>query len=99
MVERTVYSVECHGFKSHPRQLIFLWKSVCIYYAEGFELYLCPCYATVILPCLLQGMPGAKVKEEVNSMLEDLQLSDKSKITAGNLSGGMKRKLRFRFAG
>ena len=41
----------------------------------------------------MQGLPTKKVKAEVDSMLEDLQLTDKRSIQSHNLSGGMKRKL------
>ena len=37
MVEHSVYSVECRGFESHPRQLIFLRKSDCL----GCAVLLC----------------------------------------------------------
>ena len=37
VVERSVSSVECRGFESHPRQLIFLRKSDCL----GCAVLLC----------------------------------------------------------
>ena len=37
LVERSVWSVECQGFESHPRQLIFLRKSDCL----GCAVLLC----------------------------------------------------------
>ena len=37
-----------------------------------------------------------RVKEEVAAMMADLQLLDKRNILANKLSGGMKRKLRYR---
>ena len=40
-------------------------------------------------------MPRKEVDREVASMLQDLQLVDKTKTAAKNLSGGMKRKLRY----
>ena len=44
----------------------------------------------------LQGIfDSTRVKTEVNSMIEDLQLVDKKKVQSKNLSGGMKRKLRY----
>ena len=39
-------------------------------------------------------MPGGKVKDEVNSMIKDLQLTDKANQRSASLSGGQKRKLR-----
>ena len=42
---------------------------------------------------LSQGMTEG-VKEEVNSMIEDLQLTDKANQKSSALSGGQKRKLR-----
>ncbi|CAI8011245.1 ATP-binding cassette sub-family A member 3, partial [Geodia barretti] len=42
---------------------------------------------------MLKGMPRKEVDREVASMLQDLQLVDKTKTAAKNLSGGMKRKL------
>ena len=44
--------------------------------------------------CCLQGIWGAQVKEEVEDMLDDLQLTDKKSTLSSQLSGGMKRKLR-----
>ena len=40
-------------------------------------------------------MPGKEVGPEVQRMLEDLQMVDKTKAHAKYLSGGMKRKLRY----
>ena len=40
-------------------------------------------------------MSGPGVKEEVNSMIEDLQLVDKDNQKSSALSGGQKRKLRY----
>ena len=40
-------------------------------------------------------MPRKEVPHEVDNMLQDLQLTDKTKTAARNLSGGMKRKLRY----
>ena len=37
LVERSVYSIECRGFESHPRQLIFSRKSDCL----GCAVLLC----------------------------------------------------------
>ena len=37
---------------------------------------------------------GRKVREEVNSMISDLQLNDKASQRSAALSGGQKRKLR-----
>ena len=37
VVENSIWSVECCGFESHPRQLIFLWKIDCL----GYVLLLC----------------------------------------------------------
>ena len=37
----TIWSVECHGFESHPRQLIFLRKSNCRGCAVLFCLVVC----------------------------------------------------------
>ena len=39
-------------------------------------------------------MSGGKVKEEVKSMIKDLQLTDKAGQRSAALSGGQKRKLR-----
>ena len=39
-------------------------------------------------------MTGKGVREEVNSMIEDLQLTDKAGQKSAALSGGQKRKLR-----
>ena len=36
-----VKSIECHGFESHPRQLIFLWKSDCLGCAVSLCLVVC----------------------------------------------------------
>ena len=43
VAERLVWSVECRGFESHPRQLILLRKSDCL----GCAVLLC-----LVLPCL-----------------------------------------------
>jgi len=39
-------------------------------------------------------MTGPGVKEEVTSMIDDLQLTDKANQKSDALSGGQKRKLR-----
>ena len=39
-------------------------------------------------------MSGRRVREEVNSMIRDLQLNDKTNQRSAALSGGQKRKLR-----
>ena len=41
--------VECHGFESHPRQLIFLRKSDCL----GCAVLLCLVF---VRPCLLPSL-------------------------------------------
>ena len=41
MIEHSVKSVECHGFESHPRQLIFLRKSDCLGCAVLLWLVVC----------------------------------------------------------
>ena len=47
---------------------------------------------------LLQGIfESSRVRTEVDSMIEDLQLVDKKKVQSKNLSGGMKRKLRYNY--
>ena len=44
----------------------------------------------------VQGIFDSKrVRTEVDTMIEDLQLLDKKKVQSKNLSGGMKRKLRY----
>ena len=44
----------------------------------------------------VQGIFDSKrVRTEVDTMIEDLQLVDKKKFQSKNLSGGMKRKLRY----
>ena len=40
-------------------------------------------------------MTGQAVREEVNSMINDLQLVDKTNQKSASLSGGQKRKLRY----
>jgi ATP-binding cassette subfamily A (ABC1) protein 3 len=45
---------------------------------------------------ILKGMQFGTIEEEVEHMLTDLQFQDKRNIIANNLSGGMKRKLRYR---
>lgn len=40
---------------------------------------------------------GGNINEEVDAMIKDLQLEDKKKIQASQLSGGMKRKLRYMY--
>ncbi len=42
-----------------------------------------------------QGVWGLKVKKEVDSMIKELQLDDKRDTPTRQLSGGMKRKLRY----
>jgi len=44
---------------------------------------------------LIQGMTGRAVRDEVNSMIDDLQLKDKASQKSASLSGGQKRKLRY----
>ena len=39
-----------------------------------------------------------RVHDEVKTMVEDIQLDDKSNVQANHLSGGMKRKLRYEIA-
>ena len=51
------------------------------------------CYVFKANTCL-QGLSGKKVREEVDSMIEDLQLTDKANQKSAALSGGQKRKLR-----
>ena len=41
LVERSVYSVECRGFESHLKQLIFLRKSDCLGCAVLLCLVIC----------------------------------------------------------
>ena len=41
-------SVECRGFESHPRQLIFLWKSDCL----GCAVLLCLVVCLTLLASL-----------------------------------------------
>ena len=43
----------------------------------------------------MQGMTGRAVREEVSSMIDDLQLMDKANQKSASLSGGQKRKLRY----
>ena len=44
---------------------------------------------------LFQGVHGRSVQEATNVMINDLQLEDKTNTPSRNLSGGMKRKLRY----
>ena len=45
--------------------------------------------------CVLQtGRRGKEAEEEIQAMIKDLQLEDKTDWKAEALSGGMKRKLR-----
>ena len=54
VVERSVYSIECRGFESHPRQLIFLWKRDCLGCAVLLCLVVClTLLASFFLPCHL----------------------------------------------
>ena len=56
VVERSVYSVECRGFKSHPRQLIFLRKSDCLGCAVLLCLIVClTLLASFFLPSLISN--------------------------------------------
>jgi len=41
----------------------------------------------------LKGVAGDRLEEEVQSLLEELELTDKANVDAGALSGGMQRKL------
>ena len=52
----------------------------------------------VIIDFIIQGIWGKqRVAEEVEAMIEDLQLVDKTNVHSGHLSGGQKRKLRLVF--
>ena len=49
----------------------------------------------MVMGVSLQGVfDRARVKKEVEDMITDLQLVEKSDIQSSKLSGGMKRKLR-----
>ncbi len=43
----------------------------------------------------MQGLSNQKVKEEIDDLLTNLELSERSDVLAMNLSGGMKKKLRY----
>ena len=55
VVERSVWSVECCGFESHPRQLIFLRKTDCL----GCAMLLCLVACCFFLPSRIipQALP------------------------------------------
>lgn len=66
--------------------LSFLAFSRCYHILPPSSLY---------LTLVLQGIfDKQRVRQEVESMVADLQLVGKSKIQSARLSGGMKRKLR-----
>ena len=49
LVECSFKTVECRGFESHPRQLIFLWKSDCL----GCAVLLCLVVCLTLLASFL----------------------------------------------
>ena len=44
-----------------------------------------------------QGLRGKELMAEADTLIADLQLEDKRNVPSANLSGGMKRKLRWVF--
>ena len=42
----------------------------------------------------MQGKSGREADAEINQMIQDLKLVDKTNTASAKLSGGMKRKLR-----
>ena len=53
------------------------------------------CENLFIFSHLTQGKTGPEADQEVTTMIEDLQLVDKTNVQSTKLSGGMKRKLRY----